>query len=185
MTEFLRSHPYLTFSVSAILALLGGGFIFLSDPEDISGGAMILSFASFLAFCVGAVGIMILMFRPISFSKEDAASWELVRMNKKWSFVGTFMLFAIPVLAGVFLSTGPTFAFIIASLLFFGLAALGGLELWKYFERRHHAYVARDQNKDLNTSENKQLYEQRSKVPDREIQPREFSLSGREQKDDK
>ena len=187
MIEFLRRHQLLTLSVSVPMVLIGAGFLFLSDPEDLSDRSMWLSLGSFVAFCVGLVGI-ISLFRPISFSKTDSARWELVRIHKKWNFVGRFILGAIPVLAGVFISMGPDLtvsSFVILSVVIFGLAALVGVRFWKHSERQYASQAVSSKTDGPRSSENKQLYEQRSEIPDREIRPNELSFANRERPNDR
>src|SRR5687768_7707233 len=98
MTKYLRSHPYLTLIVSSVLILAGAGVLFVGDPEDISDSGMFLGFAGFLTFCIGMVGLMIVIFQPIPLTRGAAEDWEIVRLEGKSRFVRRFLLGASPLL---------------------------------------------------------------------------------------
>lgn len=150
MIDFLRRHSLVTLLISVILIAAGSWGVFFQDPEDISGTAMFLAFAGFLVFCLGTVGLMIIIFRPIEFSKQDAARWEVRRLEGKTWFMIKFVAIASPFLIGVFSAiwdTADATSFVIVVILFLGLALLAGHSLWQFFQREH-SVVSASESKD-------------------------------------
>lgn len=144
MTRFLRSHPLLAASVSLVLLVLGTWLVFSPDTNDISDAAMTMTFVGFLSFCLGAVGILILVVRPVVFSKLRVGSWETIRVQGKRHFISRFLLFASPILVGVLMvliwnvkSNSDLVRGIIVMIVFTGTVVLAALEFWKHFERQH------------------------------------------------
>ena len=101
MTKYLRSHPYLTLLVSSVLILAGAGVLFVLDPDYVSDAGTMLPFGGFLAFCVGMVGLMIVIFQPLALTRDAAADWEIVRLEGKGRFIRRFLLGASPLLIGI------------------------------------------------------------------------------------
>ena len=101
---------------------------------------MIVTLAGFVAWCVGLVLIMVLVFRPIEFTRADAGSWEVTRAEGKRRFIVRFILGTLPFLGGVILALRSDIvadkAFVVV-LLFLGLAILAAHQFWKYFEYQH------------------------------------------------
>jgi hypothetical protein len=150
VVEFLRRHSLVTLLISVILIAAGSWGVFFQDSDDLSDTAMFLAFGGFVVFCIGAVGLMIILFRPIEFSKDDAARWEVTRLEGKTRFMMKFAAFASPFLIGVFAAiwdTADLATFVLIVCLFLGVALLAAHSLWQYFQREHTA-VAASANKD-------------------------------------
>ena len=155
MIEFLRRHSLVTLLISAILIAAGTWAVFFQDPEDISGMAMFLAFAGFLVFCIGAVGLMIVSFRPIEFTKDDAARWEVTRLEGKSWFMIKFLAIASPFLIGVMAAiwdSADATSFLLILCLFLGLALVAGRSLWQFFQREH-SVVAASGTKDISVKQ--------------------------------
>ena len=149
LTDGLRAHPFATLVVSVALVLVGGWLVFSDQGGDLSGADMLINFGGFVAFCVGLVGVMIIVLRPLPFSADDAASWEVTRARGRTKFLALFVLFSSPVLLGALFgawrgSEGSLGTVTVITVLFLGLALLAGSELWKYFEHRH-SQIARSE----------------------------------------
>lgn len=147
MTRFLRSHPYLTLAISSLLTLAGAAALFLPDRNDVSDSGMLLAYGGFLAFCVGLVGFMIVVFQPIPFTKDVAADWEIVKLEGRGRFVRRFLLGVSPLLIGILAPvvwnedfTSPTFSILKIALLAIVLLVTTiaiALRFWKDFGAQH------------------------------------------------
>ena len=145
MVEFLRRHSLVTLLISVILIAAGSWAVLFQDPDDVSDTAMFLLYSGFIASCIGFVGLMIIIFRPVAFSKDDAAQWELARLGGKPWFVLKVLVWALPFLVGVVVAIWETADLVSLALvfsLFLGLSVLGAHALWEFFQRQHTAVTS-------------------------------------------